>query len=864
MTDIEFLESIFRLESFQTPFQNLVIASVAGEFPGLLGELSSQLTDDLPYLITVASLLAQSTDGNHHDASLRIAQYCLQKSHSDQIKAGSATVLHALTNNPALALSYQRKLIKESFLDDIPTPLRIDALKRSFETTIFVKDKQFSFTRFQAEVFRSANEYSWLSISAPTSAGKSYILSRLVGHFLDTGFTRIAFIVPTRALIQQVLTDLTNLNFDENREDVLVTTMPQIPKDLGNRKCIFVLTQERMHWLLSQPGDDIDLQLLIVDEAQKIGDGARGVLLQQVIERAVRQFTKMRVLFSAPMTANPQVLLEDAPEGKKTGDLTSTLPTVNQNLIWVEQITGKPKDWIVNLLQEGEIRLLGQIKLPDQPNISKRLPFVAYAMTNGSTEGGCLIYVNGQDEAEKTAFILSQLIHQADPTDVEIVNLISLIDKTVHPKYVLKKVLKHQVAFHYGNMPLLIRSEIERLFKCGKIRFLVCTATLIEGVNLPAKYIFMRGPRKGKEPLLESDFWNLAGRAGRLGKEYQGSVVCVDPRRLDAWKIPPPKEKRNYTIRRALDGIMSDINSFSTYLAEESIKNSPQRNSNAEHALVFCAELLSRENTLTNHPWAKRLPASLLIDIEAKVRATLKEVEISDDIVSRNPGVSPIAQQRLLLYFRSFTKPLEELIPYPPEDPDAVKLSYVRIIGRMSKHLSGDHQAMCMPRAILVVNWMRGYSLRRMIDDNIKYWEQRKSTSAVIRGTMEDVEQYARFKFVKFASCYIDILTLFLKERDRADLIESIPPIQIYSEFGASQQTQMSLMDLGLSRVSAIEISGLMISTNLSRDECIKWMSDNDLSELNISPIVLNEIDVFKKAFTPSKLNSDKGNAAAI
>ena len=45
-------------------------------------------------------------------------------------------------------------------------------------------------------------------------------------------------------------------------------------------------------------------------------------------------------------------------------------------------------------------------------------------------------------------------------------------------------------AFNYKN-------EIERLFKNGKIKYLVCTSTLIEGMNLPAKSIFIRGPKKG-------------------------------------------------------------------------------------------------------------------------------------------------------------------------------------------------------------------------------------------------------------------------------------------------------------------------------------------------------------------------------
>ena len=61
----------------------------------------------------------------------------------------------------------------------------------------------------------------------------------------------------------------------------------------------------------------------------------------------------------------------------------------------------------------------------------------------------------------------------------------------------LVPLVERGVAFHYGNMPSLIRLEVERLFRSGKIRFLICTSTLIEGVNLSCRTIVLRGPRKG-------------------------------------------------------------------------------------------------------------------------------------------------------------------------------------------------------------------------------------------------------------------------------------------------------------------------------------------------------------------------------
>ena len=117
----------------------------------------------------------------------------------------------------------------------------------------------------------------------------------------------------------------------------------------------------------------------------------------------------------------------------------------------------------------------------------------------------------------------------------------------------LASVLQKGIAFHYGNMPLLVRQEIERLFKENEIIYLVCTSTLLEGVNLPATAVFIRKPTRGKgNPLNENDFWNLAGRAGRWGKEFSGNIVCIEP---DSWEIKPSPTKRKQKIERALDTI---------------------------------------------------------------------------------------------------------------------------------------------------------------------------------------------------------------------------------------------------------------------------------------------------------------------
>lgn len=87
--------------------------------------------------------------------------------------------------------------------------------------------------------------------------------------------------------------------------------------------------------------------------------------------------------------------------------------------------------------------------------------------------------------------------------------------------------LKKGVAFHFGRLPQRIRERVEKLFEDKVIDYIFCTSTLLEGVNLPAKNIFIFSNAIGNSKFSDVDFWNLAGRAGRLSKELSGNIICV-------------------------------------------------------------------------------------------------------------------------------------------------------------------------------------------------------------------------------------------------------------------------------------------------------------------------------------------------
>ncbi|MBD3844054.1 MAG: DEAD/DEAH box helicase, partial [Campylobacterales bacterium] len=431
-------DKIYNLKSFQRQFEALITLSVCDTIKNIRWHTErSKLVDQIDWnnLLSIASILSYSKKSLHLDAALRIAQTCLTI-HKDKDKKNAAVIiLENLTNQPALKLAVDRNLISSSYNKDFPLAFKFQSSKLKIENAVFINSKLRSLNIFQKEVYVSSKQNETLSISAPTSAGKSFILYQiLIDEITQRTRSTIVYIVPTRAL----------------------------------------------HWFLVE--NPLKIDLLLVDEAQKIDDKNRGILLQQKIEEVVKLNGNIRIFFSSPFTSNPEILLENVQNSTKKDIINTQFVAVNQNLIYANQVRRKPDEWDLSLALIDKIIPLGTISLKFRPTSeSKKIALISESFSESDKMN--LIYSNGPADAEKYSLVLFDLLPQISQTQ-NIKDLINLIKKTIHPDYTLAKVLSKGVAFHYGNMPLLIRQEIENLFKAGELKYLICTSTLLEGVNL--------------------------------------------------------------------------------------------------------------------------------------------------------------------------------------------------------------------------------------------------------------------------------------------------------------------------------------------------------------------------------------------
>jgi len=111
------------------------------------------------------------------------------------------------------------------------------------------------------------------------------------------------------------------------------------------------------------------------------------------------------------------------------------------------------------------------------------------------------------------------------------------------------KSAQYGIFSHHGNTPHGIRLAVEHAMREELIRFVVCTSTLAQGVNLPIRYLIVTSVYQGLERIKVRDFHNLIGRVGRAGMHTEGSVLFADPvvydmrkHRTENWRWRQVKE----------------------------------------------------------------------------------------------------------------------------------------------------------------------------------------------------------------------------------------------------------------------------------------------------------------------------------
>jgi hypothetical protein len=105
--------------------------------------------------------------------------------------------------------------------------------------------------------------------------------------------------------------------------------------------------------------------------------------------------------------------------------------------------------------------------------------------------------------------------------------LIAWISTNISADWYVVEALKMGIGVHHGRLPRFICQEMIRRFGDGRIKVLLCTSTVIEGVNTNAKAVVIFNNKKAFSAGYLT-FRNIAGRAGRMFKHFYGRVYCFE------------------------------------------------------------------------------------------------------------------------------------------------------------------------------------------------------------------------------------------------------------------------------------------------------------------------------------------------
>lgn len=154
-------------------------------------------------------------------------------------------------------------------------------------------------TPVQASIRDAVEEKQFISISAPTSAGKSFSIK----EYISTQDGDAVIIVPSRALIAEYVENLKG--YFENDKDVMISTFVDYVYTNRNLRRIFVLTPERTKDLTTF-SIKLNVNLFFFDEAQVSEEQERGVIFDVTVRRVQKLFPTAKLIFAHPFVDNPE------------------------------------------------------------------------------------------------------------------------------------------------------------------------------------------------------------------------------------------------------------------------------------------------------------------------------------------------------------------------------------------------------------------------------------------------------------------------------------------------------------------------------------------------------------------------------
>ena len=403
--------------------------------------------------------------------------------------------------------------------------------------SVVVNGHKYLLTNFQMEIWSNMDSEKLIGISAPTSAGKSFvILLKLLDKLSRENFD-IVYIIPTLSLLNQVSEDFNKAIRKLEIPNCRVSN--SFVENTSEQNNIFVLTQEKAISAFSDERNTFRKDIVLVaDEIQNIerikedNDERSKVLFDTLNEFRYKDNVK-QIIISGPRIDDIETTGKSI-FGIQTKEITSLdSPVLNltysisksENTYYLKQYCGLIAQPLVRPITNAEfIEGYGK-KTYDEK-------YLSYLKTFADKIKGQQNIIFSPTAATARKIACSLVID--NNVNSTVTDLIEYYKQTIHPDYSMCKTLETGIAYHHGKLPDHVRRTIENAIHNKWITNIACTTTLLQGVNLPAQNIIVRNPhlylkkKSDSAELSNYEMANLRGRAGRLLKDFIGRTFVLD------------------------------------------------------------------------------------------------------------------------------------------------------------------------------------------------------------------------------------------------------------------------------------------------------------------------------------------------
>jgi superfamily II RNA helicase len=463
------------------------------------------------------------------------------------------------------------------YIRNIKKMIRICDLTKKPEHTVTTYAAKYTFPLdiFQEHAISAIDQGHNVLVTAKTGSGKTLVGEYQIAHSLKQG-KRVFYTTPIKSLSNQKFYDLRQMM----PEDGAVGIMTGDIKFCPDAKVI-VMTTEILRNLLYKQGTVTehlgltaslsleDLGAVVFDECHYINDRDRGKVWEEtmiLLPKSVQLIMLSATLDKPEFFAEWIGSLKEVPchliqTQHRVVPLTHYILQGSNNL----QAIMDSKEVFYDGVYADWVRSRNQLE-KDHEAYQKKVAAARRQGVEGAISGkvkpvsfihqlnGCISMLREKGLLPALAFVLSRKGCETYAAKTEATLLDSsdsaaatnIFDfhlrrhkqslETLPQYHAIRTLIGRGIAFHHSGVLPLLKESVEILFTKGYIKLLYCTETFAVGINMPTKTVIFTGLSKyddatgGMRFLRTDEYIQMAGRAGRRGKDPVGTVLYLPDR----------------------------------------------------------------------------------------------------------------------------------------------------------------------------------------------------------------------------------------------------------------------------------------------------------------------------------------------